>query len=402
MKYCVLIIDGAAGLPLPQRGGQTCLELAQTPNLDALAKEGEVGLVRTVPPGMEPSSACACMSVLGYDPKVYYKGRSAIEARAMNIAIGEGEVVFRCNLVAIRDGRMWSYSAGYIGSGEARKLVAALNEKLGGDDIRFYPGVSYRHILKLRGHEDALLASCTPPHDIPDKPIDKFMPRGRGSEVLRELMGRSEAVLRYHPVNEKRRSRGEIPATTIWLFWGSGKVPEMPSFQQVYSLSAALTSGVDLLKGLGKMMETEVLNIGGVTDGLDNDFAAQVRGALAALAENDLVVIHIEAPDEAAHAGAVDDKIEAINRIDKEVVSRLRAWDEDNLRLLVMPDHPTPIKSRTHSPEPVPFLLWGEGFKPNGAKSFSEIEAKNTGLFIEDGYKIMGKLVGGKGGWASF
>jgi 2,3-bisphosphoglycerate-independent phosphoglycerate mutase len=396
MKYCVLIIDGAAGLPLPQRGGQTCLELAQTPNLDALAKEGEVGLVRTVPPGMEPSSACACMSVLGYDPKVYYKGRSAIEARAMNIAIGEGEVVFRCNLVAIRDGRMWSYSAGYIGSGEARKLVAALNEKLGGDDIRFYPGVSYRHILKLRGHEDALLASCTPPHDIPDKPIDKFMPRGRGSEVLRELMGRSEAVLRYHPVNEKRRSRGEIPATTIWLFWGSGKVPEMPSFQQVYSLSAALTSGVDLLKGLGKMMETEVLNIGGVTDGLDNDFAAQVRGALAALAENDLVVIHIEAPDEAAHAGAVDDKIEAINRIDKEVVSRLRAWDEDNLRLLVMPDHPTPIKSRTHSPEPVPFLLWGEGFKPNGAKSFSEIEAKNTGLFIEDGYKIMGKLVGKK------
>jgi 2,3-bisphosphoglycerate-independent phosphoglycerate mutase len=402
MKYCVLIIDGAAGLPLPQRGGQTCLELAQTPNLDALAKEGEVGLVRTVPPGMEPSSACACMSVLGYDPKIYYKGRSAIEARAMDIEIGEGEVVFRCNLVAIRDGKMWSYSAGYIGSGEARKLVAALNEKLGGDDIRFYPGVSYRHILKLRGHEDALLASCTPPHDIPDKPIDKFMPRGRGSEVLRELMGRSEAVLRYHPVNEKRRSRGEIPATTIWFFWGSGKVPEMPSFQQVYGLSAALTSGVDLLKGLGKMMEMEVLAIDGVTDGLDNDFAAQAEGALGALEENDLVVIHIEAPDEAAHAGSVDDKIEAINRIDKEVVSRLRSWDEDKLRLLVLPDHPTPIKTRTHSPEPVPFLLWGEGFKPNGAKSFSEIEAKNTGLFIEDGYKIMGKLVGGKGGWASF
>jgi 2,3-bisphosphoglycerate-independent phosphoglycerate mutase len=313
----------------------------------------------------------------------------------MDIAIGEGEVVFRCNLVAIRDGKMWSYSAGYIGSGEARKLVAALNEKLGDDDIRFYPGVSYRHILKLRGHEDALLASCTPPHDIPDKPIDKFMPRGRGSEVLRELMGRSEAVLRYHPVNEKRRSRGEIPATTIWLFWGSGKVPEMPRFEAVYGLSAALTSGVDLLRGLGKMMEMEVLAIDGVTDGLDNDFAAQAEGALGALEENDLVVIHIEAPDEAAHAGAIDDKIEAINRIDKEVVSRLRSWDEDNLRLLVMPDHPTPIKSRTHSPEPVPFLLWGEGFKPNGAENFSEIEAKNTGLFIEDGYKIMGKLVGG-------
>jgi 2,3-bisphosphoglycerate-independent phosphoglycerate mutase len=398
MKYCVLIIDGAAGLPLTKREGKTCLELAQTPNLDALAGEGEVGLVRTVPPGMEPSSACACMSVLGYDPRIYYKGRSAIEARSLGIDIGEGEVVFRCNLVAIRDGRMWSYSAGYISTGEAGRLIAALNKSLGDDNIKFYPGVSYRHILKLRGHEDALEAICTPPHDIPDKEIDSFLPRGRGSSILRELMGRSEAVLRYHPVNERRRRRGEIPATTIWLFWGSGQLPEMPSFQQVYGLSAALTSGVDLLKGMGKMLEMEVLAIGGVTDGLDNDFAAQSKGALAALAENDLAVIHIEAPDEAAHAGAVDSKIEAIQRIDREVVSRLRSWDEDDLRLLVMPDHPTPIKSRTHSPEPVPFLLWGEGFKPNGAKRLTELEARNTGLFIEDGYKIMGRLLGKAGG----
>jgi 2,3-bisphosphoglycerate-independent phosphoglycerate mutase len=396
MKYCVLIIDGAAGLPLTKRGGKTCLELAQTPNLDALAGEGEVGLVCTVPPGMEPSSACACMSVLGYDPKVYYRGRSAIEAQSMGIEIGEGEVVFRCNLVAIRDGRMWSYSAGYISTGEAGRLIAALNRELGDENIKFYPGVSYRNILKLRGHGDALEAICTPPHDIPDKEIDSFLPRGRGSQILRELMGRSEAVLRYHPVNERRRRRGEIPVTTIWLFWGSGQLPEMPSFQQVYGLSAALTSGVDLLKGLGKMLEMEVLAIGGVTDGLDNDFAAQAKGALAALAENDLAVIHIEAPDEAAHAGAVDSKIEAIQRIDKEVVSRLLSWDEDDLRLLVMPDHPTPVKSRTHSPEPVPFLLWGEGFKPNGANRLTEAEAKNTGLFIEEGYKIMGRLLGKK------
>jgi 2,3-bisphosphoglycerate-independent phosphoglycerate mutase len=395
MKYCVLIVDGAAGLPIPARGGKTCLELADTPNLDAMAKEGVLGLVRTVPPGMEPSSACACMSVLGYDPAVYYKGRSAIEAKAMNIPIGEGEVVFRCNLVAIRDGKMWSYSAGYISTKEARKLIAALNESLDDEDIRFYPGVSYRHILKLKGHEDALLASCTPPHDIPDKPVDRFLPVGKGSQILRDLMGHSETVLRYHPVNERRRARGDIPATTIWLFWGSGRVPDMPPFMQVYGLSAALTSGVDLLKGLGKMMEMAVLDIGGVTDGLDNDFAAQVKGALEALGEYDLAVIHIEAPDEAAHAGSIDDKIEAIQRIDKEVVSRLRSQDE--LRLLVMPDHPTPINTRTHSPEPVPFLLWGEGFEPNGAKNFSEIEAKGTGLFIEDGYKIMARLVGEKG-----
>jgi len=199
-------------------------------------------------------------------------------------------------------------------------------------------------------------------------------------------------VLRYHPVNEKRRSRGGIPATTIWLFWGSGRVPEMPPFKEVYGLRAALTSAVDLLKGLARMAGMEVLDIDGVTDGLDNDFAGQAEGALEALEEHDLAVIHIEAPDEAAHAGSVDDKIEAIHRIDREVVSRLRS--RDDLRLLVMPDHPTPIKTQTHSPEPVPFLLWGEGASPNGAKNFSEIEAKKTGLFIEDGYNIMKRLVG--------
>ena len=180
MKYCVLIIDGAAGWPLPGRGGKTCLELAHTPNLDALAQQGRLGLARTVPPGMEPSSACACMSVLGYDPRVYFRGRAAIEARSLSIPIGGGEVVYRCNLVAVRDGKMWSYSSGYISTDEARTLVTALNQSLGSDEVRFYPGVSYRHICKLKGHEDTLQASCTPPHDIPDKPVAEFLPRGPG------------------------------------------------------------------------------------------------------------------------------------------------------------------------------------------------------------------------------
>jgi 2,3-bisphosphoglycerate-independent phosphoglycerate mutase len=394
MRYCVLIIDGAAGLPIPERGGKTCLELAKTPNLDAMVREGVLGLVRTVPAGMEPSSACACMSVLGYDPKVYYRGRSAIEARSLDIPIAEGEVVFRCNLVAVRDGRMWSYSAGYISTEEAKELIAALNDNLGGENVRFYPGVSYRHILKLKRHEDTLQASCTPPHDIPDKPISQYLPKGKGSKFLIELMKRSEAVLKDHPINVRRISRGDIPATSIWLFWGSGQVPEMPAFKQVYGLSSALTSGVDLLRGLAKMAGMKVLSIPGVTDGLDNDYAAQANGSLKALEEHDMVIIHIEAPDEAAHAGAIDDKIEAIQRIDKEVISRLRSWRGDDLRLLVMPDHPTPIETQTHSPEPVPFLLWGKGFAPNGAKRFAEMEAKSTGLFIGDGYKIMGKLVG--------
>ena len=394
MKYGVLIIDGAAGWPLPGRGGQTCLELAHTPNLDALAQQGILGLARTVPPGMEPSSACACMSVLGYDPRVYFRGRAAIEARSLDIPVGEGEVVYRCNLVAVRDGKMWSYSSGYISTDEARTLVTALNRSLGSDEVRFYPGVSYRHICKLKGHEETLQASCTPPHDIPDKPVAEFLPRGPGSEVLRDLMARSEAVLREHPVNLARQARGEIPATMLWLFWGSGQVPDMPAFQRLYGLEAALTSGVDLLRGLARMAGMAELEIAGVTDGQDNDYAAQAAGAVEALAKYGLVVVHIEAPDEAAHDHAIDDKIEAIQRADREVVGRLRAWRGDTLRLLVLPDHATPIEVQTHTDDPVPFLLWGEGFAANGGQRFTEAEAKKTGLFIEEGYKIMGKLVG--------
>jgi 2,3-bisphosphoglycerate-independent phosphoglycerate mutase len=395
VKYAIVIIDGAAGLPLVERGNKTCLELARTPNLDAMAKEGVLGLVRTVPAGMEPSSACACMSVLGYDPKIYYKGRAGIEAMSLDIPVGGGEVVFRCNLVAIRNGRMWDYSAGHISSGEAKELIAALNESLGNDQIHFYPGVSYRHICKLKGGEETLSAICTPPHDIPDKPVEDFLPRGKGSEILRDLMKRSEAVLKDHPMNVKRVSRGDIPATSIWLFWGSGKAPEMPKFKEVYGLSAALTSGVDLLRGLAGMLGIEVLDIAGVSDGLDNDYAAQANGALEALNRHELVIIHIEAPDEAAHAGLIDDKIGAIEMVDKEVLNRLRSRQKDGLRLLILPDHPTPIKVRTHTGEPVPFILWGEGFSTNGAKKFTEAEAKSTGLFIGDGYKIMGRLVGG-------
>jgi 2,3-bisphosphoglycerate-independent phosphoglycerate mutase len=393
MKYCVLIIDGAAGWALPERDGKTCLELAHIPNLDAMAQEGIVGLVRTVPQGMEPSSACACMSVLGYDPKVYYRGRSAIEAKSMGIPVADDEVVFRCNLVAVRDGNMWSYSSGHIDTDEANALIAALNEKLGSDEVRFYPGVRYRHICKIKGHDDALLAICTPPHDIPDKPIVDFLPQGPGSDLLRDLMERSKAVLEGHPVNLERQARGDIPATMIWLFWGSGRIPEMPPFRQVYGLGAAVTSGVDLLRGLARMADMAVLDIPGVTDGLDNDYVAQAVGALKALERHDLVAIHIEAPDEAAHAGSIEDKVEAIQMVDKEVVSRMCSWNLDGLRVLVLPDHPTPIKIQTHTDEPVPFVLWGSGFASNGAKRFTEAEAKSTGIFIEDGYNIITKLM---------
>jgi len=395
MKYCVVIIDGAAGLPLPEKDGRTSLELARTPNLDAMAEAGMVWLARTVPPGMEPSSACACMSVMGYDPNVYYRGRSAIEARSLGIPISEGEAVFRCNLVAVRDGRMWDYSAGHITSQESRELVLALNEGLGNDKIYFHPGVSYRHILKIKEGEETLGATCTPPHDIPGKPVAGFLPRGPGSGRLRELMRRSEDILREHPVNRRRLARGETPATTIWLFWGSGRVPVMPPFGQAYGLGAVMSSGVGLLRGLGMMAEMDILEIPGVTDGLDNDAAAQMAGALASLVSHDLAVVHIEAPDEAAHSGLAGEKVAAIEKIDREALGLLCAYRGDSLRALIMPDHPTPITIRTHTAEPVPFLLWGEGFKTNGGARLTEAEAKKTGLFLDPGYTIMSRLVGG-------
>jgi 2,3-bisphosphoglycerate-independent phosphoglycerate mutase len=331
---------------------------------------------------------------MGYDPVVYYKGRASIEAKSLGIDIGKGEAVFRCNLVAVRDGRMFDYSAGHIGTDEAKEIIATLNEKLSGDDVIFYPGVSYRHILKLKGHEATLKAVCTPPHDISGIPVAGFLPKGEGSDLLRDLMARSETLLRSHKINVARRNRGDVPVTTIWLFWGSGELPGMPAFKKAYGLNAVMTSGVDLLKGLAIMGSMDILNIKGVTDGPDNDNAAQINGALAALKKYDLAVVHIEAPDEAAHGGLIDEKIEAIQKIDKEVVGRLRDWRGDDLRVLVMPDHPTPIKVRTHTGDPVPFLIWGKGVKANGAKRFTEVEANKTGVFIEEGYKIMGKLVG--------
>ena len=394
MKYCVLIMDGAADWPLGDRGNKTCLELAETPNLTRLAREGQAGSVLTIPRGMEPSSACACMSLLGYDPRVYYKGRAAIEAVSMGVPIGGDEVVFRCNFVSIENGNMKSYCAGGISSEEGRQLVQSLNESLGSDIIRFFPGVAYRHLLKLKARPETAAAVCTPPHDIPGRPIAGYLPHGEGSDLLRELISASEEVLKEHPVNIARRERGQMPVSMIWLFWGSGRVPGMPPFQESYGLKAAITSGVDLLRGLGRMMSMDILEIPGVTDNLDNDFKAQTEGALAALEEHDLAVIHIEAADEAGHAGNADDKIEAIRLVDKEVIGRLIKYPPGELRLLVMPDHPTPIKIKTHAAEPVPFILWGPGFSPNGAQAFTEAEAKKTGLFIGEGYKIMGRFTG--------
>ncbi len=392
MKYCILIIDGAAGHPIPSRRGQTSLELAKTPQLDALAKTGQVGQALTVPQGMEPSSACACMSIAGYDPQTYYRGRSAIEAQSMGIGIGQGETVFRCNLVAVRDGKMLDYSAGHITTEEAREMITSLGQEIGDAQTQFFPGVSYRHILKLKGHPEAAGVICTPPHDIPSQSIVGNLPKGPGSEILNDLMRRSESVLRNHPVNLKRLNRGDTPATTIWLFWPSGQVPALPPFKELYGLKGAMISAVDLLRGIAIMAGMEVIKIPGVTDGPDNDYAAQAMGALKALESNDLVVVHVESPDEAGHTGSIENKVDAIEKTDREIISRLREYNGD-LRLLIMPDHPTPIEIKTHTGEPVPFLLWGPGFDSNGAQRLTEAEAASTSFFVQPGYVIINKLL---------
>ena len=390
-KFAILIMDGAAGWPLKDRGGKTTLELARTPHLDALAKEGRLGLTNNVPPGMEPSSAIACMSLLGYDPEIYYRGRAAIEAVSMGINIAPDEVIFRCNLVATKAGGMWSYCAGHIGNAEAQELIDSLNVYLGSDEVCFYPGVGYRHLLKIKGRPETAKAVCTPPHDIPGKPIASFLPQGEGSSLLQRLMKDSESMLRDHPVNLERIARGEVPATSIWLFWGSGAIPATPSFKQQYGLSAALTSGVDLLRGLGIMMGMTILDIPGVTDNMDNDFTGQTRGAIAALNAHDLVVIHVEAPDEAGHAGKADEKIAAIEKTDALVISELRKVKD--LRLLVLPDHPTPVAIQTHAAEPVPFLMWGPGIAANGARRFTEAEAGQTGVLMSKGHNIVEEFI---------
>jgi 2,3-bisphosphoglycerate-independent phosphoglycerate mutase len=333
------------------------------------------------------------MSIMGYDPRVYYGGRSAIEAISMGIPIIEGEVGFRCNLVTVQDGMMQDYSAGHISDGEARALVAALQENLGDKEINFYPGVGYRHICKIKGHEATLGAICTPPHDIPGRPVEEYLPQGDGSSLLRDLMGRSVDILHGHPVNKARKSRGEPQATMIWLFWGSGKIPELPSFRDVYGLDASMTSGVDLLKGLAKMAGIRILDIPGVTAGMDNDYAAQVAGALEALHRDDLVFVHIEAPDEAGHAGNIGDKIMAIEMVDERVIGKLLSIDRKELRVLAMPDHPTPIEVRTHVSDPVPFVIWGSGIEAQGAAMYSEAEANRMRLLVKDGYNIVEMLL---------
>lgn len=397
MKYIVLIMDGAAGEPLEQLEGKTTLEASMTTLLDMMARKGTVGMVRTVPEGLEPSSATAITSILGYDPAQNNFGRGAIEAASMGIELAPNEVALRVNTLSIVDGIMASYSCDAIPTEESTAIVTRLAESLNDDTFTLYPGVSYRHILVVKDHPELMELSFTPPHDISDRAVAPYLPTGPGAELLQDYTDRARALLAADWTNADRIERGLKPATDLWPFW-PGVAPQgtVPFAQARGGLTCALTSGVDLLGGLAELFGIDRLEIPEVTGGPDNNFGAQVTGGLDALADHDVVVVHVEAPDEQGHAGDIEGKMTAIEMIDTQMVSRIYGYAKEHgdVRVLVMPDHPTPISIKTHNGSPVPFLLWGEGIDPNGAAAYSEHQGSATGLVVDPGHLVMDLLLG--------
>ena len=391
MKYVVLLGDGMADRPLDALGGRTPLQAAKIPNMNWVAKEGRNGQALTVPEGFPPGSDVANLSVMGYEPGKYYTGRAPLEAAAMGVHLDKSDIAFRCNFVTVRDGIMEDYSAGHITSEEGRELVRALKPLMPGE--RLYAGVSYRNLLVLKAGDEAV---CTPPHDISDQPIDDHMPRGKDSKLLIDLMESAKPVLASHPVNLRRVAEGKRPANMIWL-WGQGPAPAMPSFQSKFGLQGAMISAVDLLKGIGAYARLRVISVPGATGTINTNYEGKVQAALQALKALDFVYLHVEAPDEASHEGELDEKIRAIELFDRRVVGPviegLRSSGED-WRVLLMPDHATPISIKTHSRDPVPFAMVGEGIAPDSVNRFDEAEAKRGGFGLTDATSLMGMLRG--------
>ncbi|MDR4499022.1 MAG: cofactor-independent phosphoglycerate mutase [Candidatus Scalindua sp.] len=395
MKYCIIIPDGMADYKLDELGGKTPLEAAQTPNLDNIAFHGLVGLVHTVPEVFPPGSDIACLSVLGYDPEEYYTGRAPIEAASLGINLNKHDWAVRCNLITRNDTILEDFCAGHISNKEASLIISTLNEKLGTDAIHFYAGKSYRNIMTYKG-DIRIEAECTPPHDIIGKSIIPNLPRGEGGDVLIDLMMNSYEILLNHDVNKERISLGKNPANMIWL-WGQGQQPTLPHFKDVYNLSGAVITGVDLLKGLGVYLDLEVIDVPGATGYLDTDYAAKATYAIEAFNTHDLVLIHIEAPDEAGHEGNIHEKIRAIENIDKKIVgpvyNALKKYDE--FRILILPDHYTPVQKKTHTREPVPFVMYGTDSHVKSRRSFSESNSALANIKINRGNTLMRHFIDG-------
>lgn len=403
MKYIVIIGDGMADRPLPELSGKTPLQKAFKPNMDRLAREGIIGKIRTVPHGFHPGSDIANLNILGYDPQIFYSGRAPLEAASIGITLKDDDVAYRCNLVTLSHDKdrstvfMEDYSGGHISTEEARDLINEINSKLGTDRISFYTGVSYRHIMVW--NSGAADIECTPPHDITGKLILDYLPVGSGEDVLREMMIRASEILEGHPVNRDRVKRGDKPANSIWL-WGQGRKLNLPSFRQKYGIDGALVSAVDLMKGIAIGAGFEILNVPGITGYLDTNYVGKAEAALKALERVDIAYIHVEAPDEAGHSGNYIDKIKAIEDFDAFVVGNvLRGMEAfDEYRILILPDHATPIEIKTHSDEPVPFVIYDSRTERNNENaSFDEsIAERDDILVIEEGHKLMDYFIKGK------
>jgi 2,3-bisphosphoglycerate-independent phosphoglycerate mutase len=387
-KYAIIVPDGAADEPLEQLGGETILQVAQTPNMDKISTQGRLGLVRTVPAGFEPGSDIAQMSLLGYNPLTFYTGRAPIEAVARNIKLSANDWVFRCNLVTICDGKMEDHSAGHISTEEGSKLIKDLNEQLSTERFRFYPGVSYRHLLVFKDADFDV--KTYPPHDYIGSAIEKILPRGKGAEVLIDLIARSQQLFINHDINKVKKDLGENQVSSIWL-WGQGKKARMESFEKRFGIKGAAIAAVDLVKGLSILVGFDLINVPGATGFVDTNYQGKASAAIEALDKYDLVFIHIEAPDEASHNGSVEMKKKAIEQIDKYIVGPVleALQGYERWRILVLPDHPTPISSRAHSPEPVPFAMAGANVSSILHTTFSEANAAKSGFRIDNGFELM-------------
>jgi 2,3-bisphosphoglycerate-independent phosphoglycerate mutase len=387
-KYAIIVPDGAADEPLEQLGGETILQIAETPNMDKISTQGRLGLVRTIPAGFEPGSDVAQMSLLGYNPLTFYTGRAPIEAVARNIKLSPNDWVFRCNLVTICDDKMEDHSAGHISTEEAGKLIKDLNEQLGDERFRFYPGVSYRHLLVFK--EVDFDVKTYPPHDFIGTAVEKILPRGKGAEILIDLIARSQQLFINHDINKVKKDLGENQVSSIWL-WGQGKKAHMESFKKRFGINGAAITAVDLVKGLSILIGFDLINVPGATGFVDTNYQGKASAAIKALDKYDLVFIHIEAPDEAGHNGSIEMKKKAIEQIDKYIVGPVleALQGYESWRILVLPDHPTPISSRAHSPEPVPFAMAGTGVSGILHTTFSEANAAKSGFRIDNGFELM-------------
>ena len=411
MKYLVIIGDGMADFPIEELGGKTPLMAASKPSMDHMAQNGFCGNVLTIPAGFPSGSDVACMSIFGYDPAKYYTGRAPIEAYGMGVTMNETDIAFRCNLVyldvSLPKVVMGDYSGGHITTEEAAELVRDLQGAMGGatenGEFRFYPGVSYRHLMIWKNGKEAM--QTTPPHDILDKEVIDYLPKGEGASTLVRLMSDSQLFLKDHPVNKRRQERGLKPANSIWL-WGQGKKPYFPPYVEKYGVRGAAVTAVDLIKGIGALAGFETPEIQGATGYLDTDYGAKARAALELLGRYDIVYVHVEAPDEASHNGSLKEKLRAIERIDKGILEYLLGNTGDDVRFLLTTDHATPLSLRTHYACPVPFVIYQKhglqnhglekhGLQKNRQKGSGHSYQEDPGLLILNGEEMIARFLKG-------